>query len=139
MATANQKSVAEEAVQCMICIEYDGFLKCDIKQLPCSHVLCTNCILNLHEISAEQHDCTTCRYVRTESMLRFIPTFVMLIPTATPHHCCLTKHGSHYNLLIMQQLNKTNQCKQKEPHRMYALEMGINVILKCVSKTQSCF
>ena len=64
MASAKQKSVAEEAVQCMIhvCMEYDGFLKCDIKLIrPCSHVLCTECLLNLSSVSTEDHPCKTCR------------------------------------------------------------------------------
>ena len=63
MASLKQKSVVEEAVQCMICMEYDGFLKCDIKRLPCSHKLCTVCLLNLSSVSSEDHPCTTCRYV----------------------------------------------------------------------------
>ena len=63
MAASNTKSVAKEAVQCMICMEYDGFLKCDIKCLSCSHIICTECIMNLSEVYIEQHDCTTCRYV----------------------------------------------------------------------------
>ena len=69
MASLKQISVAEEAVQCMICMEYDGFLKCDIKLLPCSHVLCTVCLLNLSSVSTEDHPCKTCRYV-VEMMAR---------------------------------------------------------------------
>ena len=63
MAEANTKSEAKEASQCMICMEYDRFLKCDIKSLSCSQVVCTECIMNLAKVSIEQYDCTTCRYV----------------------------------------------------------------------------
>ena len=61
MASSMGKDKAEMAVQCMICMEYDGFLKCDIKLLPCSHVLCEECLLNLSAVSIEDHDCETCR------------------------------------------------------------------------------
>ena len=60
-AAADQKSETEETVQCMICLEYEEFLKCDIKLLPCSHVLCTECLLNLSAVSTEDHPCKTCR------------------------------------------------------------------------------
>ena len=63
MASSKQKCVTEEAVQCMICMEYDDFLKCDIKLIrPCSHVLCTVCLLNLSSVSTKDHPCKTCRY-----------------------------------------------------------------------------
>ena len=61
MASSKKKSVAEEAVQCMICMEYDGFLKCDIKLLPCSHILCTECLLQLSAVSNDDHSCKQCR------------------------------------------------------------------------------
>ena len=61
MAAADQKSETEEAVQCMICLEYEEFLKCDIKLLPCSHVLCAECLFNIHTVSIRIHPCQICR------------------------------------------------------------------------------
>ena len=60
-ATADQKSVTEETVQCMIFLEYEEFLKCDTKLLPCSHVLCTECLFNIHTVSIRIHPCQICR------------------------------------------------------------------------------
>ena len=61
MAEEDQKQKVEEGVQCMYCLEYEEFLKCDIKRLPCSHILCTECLLNLYSVSAKIHGCQICR------------------------------------------------------------------------------
>ena len=60
-AAADQKSETEEAVQCMICLEYEEFMECDIKRLPCSYELCTECLFNIYTVSTRIHPCQICR------------------------------------------------------------------------------
>lgn len=62
MSTSGQKS-ADNTAQCLICMEYEPYLSCSVYLLPCSHVVCRGCLLNIAAVSVEDHPCETCRLV----------------------------------------------------------------------------